>query len=456
MLNYDFLLISAILKTKDLTTVEKLKIGEDFLVSPECKSAFKYLRKYYHNPNTYGHVPSVETFQQTFVGFPIYDDINDSIEVICQEIRSRHLTHQLEEVAEKLIFHANNKDPYGGFNLLRERGITLTSQHDVNDDLPLAESADLLEQEYMMAEQNKGILGIPWPWSKMNEITMGMQKGHLIYVRAKAKTGKTMNMIAAAVHAYMHFNARVLVYSMEMRNVEINRIAACFIAGLDLQLASQGKLNPADKKRYFETNRMLKNMELQSTTKDGTRPRAWLTTSGEGSTGISSLKAKIIEFDPDIVLIDGVYLLYDEKSKKSDSDWKTILNISRSLKSMQKELKVRNPIRDFCLIGIIQSDDEDGMALAKYMRQDCDISILLQTIWDGEEMNSVKAIKWTVDSIRSGKPGCGYLNYFPCIDFSEREPPEEQKAPAPKRARMVTPNMPVFGGNIPTFGFGVK
>jgi len=456
MLQYDFLLISAILKTKDLTTVEKLKITEEFLVSPECKSAFKYLKWYYHNPITYGHVPSIETFRETFVGFPIYEDINDTLEVICQEIRTRYLTHQLEEVAEKLIFHASNKDPYGGFNLLRERGITLTSQHDVNDDLPLAESADILEQEYMMAEQNKGILGIPWPWPRMNEITMGMQKGHLVYVRAKAKTGKTMNMIAAAVHAYQHFNARVLVYSMEMRNAEINKIAAAYLTGLDLSLVAGGKLNPSDKKRYFETIRSLKNAETQSVRGEGTRPRAWLTTSGEGSTGISSLKAKIIEFDPDIVLIDGVYLLYDEKSKKSDSDWKTILNISRSLKSMQKELKVRNPIRDFCLIGIIQSDDDDGMALAKYMRQDCDISILLQTIWEGEEMNSVKAIKWTLDSIRSGKPGCGYLNYFPCLDFSEREPPEEVQKPVQKKGRMVTPSMPVFGGSLPTFPFGGK
>lgn len=454
-LNFDHLLISSILKSKDLSTVEKLKINEDFLVSPECKAAFKYLRKYYHNANTYGHVPSIETFQQTFVGFPIYDEINDSTEVICNEIRNRHLTHQIEQVAEQLIYFANARDPYAAFNLLREKSITLTSQHDVNDDLPLSASADLLEQEYLMAEQNKGILGTPWPWSRLNEVTGGMQRGHLIYVRAKAKTGKTMEMIAAAAHAYIHFNARVLVYSMEMRNIEINRIAACCIAGLDLELASKGKLNPADKKRYFEMNRRIANDELAAPA-EGERKRAWLTTSGEGSTGISSLKSKIIDFDPDIVIIDGVYLMFDEKSKKSDSDWKTILNISRSLKSMQKELKVKNPIRDFCLIGIIQSDDDDGMALAKYMRQDCDISILFQTEWEGEPMapGSTKYIKWTVDSIRSGKPGIGYLNYYPCIDFSEREAPMKSQE-APKKPKFVTPNVPTFGG-FPTFPLGAK
>lgn len=446
MLNHELLLISKILETKDFATVERLKVTDDSFLTSECRAAFKYLKKFYHNSTTFGHLPSPELFRQTFSGFPIYEDIPDSVEVLCHEIKTRQLRKDLEETAERILLYANNNDPFGGFNFLRERGITLTSDYEVNEDLPLAESADILEEEYRLAEENKGILGIPWPWARLNDVTMGIQKGHLIYVRAKAKTGKTTEAVAALIHAYKYFNARILVYSMEMVNSQINKLAACYYAGIDYELCCKGQLNPADKHKYFETLRMFKESEAAS----GVRGRAWLTTSGEGTTGISALKAKIIEFDPDIVLIDGVYLLYDEKSRKSDSDWKTIMNISRSLKSMQKELKVKKPVRDFAIIGIVQSDDDDGYALAKYMKQDCDVSILFQAGVD--EGTRQRYLKWTVDAIRVGKPGEGYLNFYPGLDYSERDPPQisadahQQGTPRrTQRGPAIIPNVPVFG-----------
>ncbi len=446
-LSYDHLLISAILTTKDLSTIEKLKINEDFLISPECKAAFKYLRKYYHNPTTYGHIPSIETFLQTFVGFPIREDPPDSVEVICQEIRSRYLKSELEQVADRLIYYASNNDPFTGFSFLRERGITLTSEHDVNDDLSLSGSVNKIRENYELAKSTKGMLGIPWLWPKLNKITMGMQKGHIVYVRAKTKVGKTVNMIANAVNAYKNFNARILVYSLEMNNIKINTIAAAFYANVDLLLATQGQLNPTDERRFFEALDLISSEEQQSLAND-TRPKAWLTTSGEGSTGISSLKAKIVEFDPDIVIIDGVYLLYDEKSRKSDSDWKTIVNISRSLKSMQKELKIRNPIRDFCLIGIVQSDKDDEIAMAKYIKQDCDISIVLKAAHQEEGNKLVRIGTYgEVDAIREGVPGDWFMNYIPGLDCSEAMPPD----PTPKQVAKSQPRG-IRSPVIPSFG----
>lgn len=450
MLNHELHLISAIIQTKDLATVEKLKITEDFFQSRECQAAFKYLRKYNKNSNTYGHIPSTDIFLNKFTGFPLVQGELEPLEVLCNEVREKYLTIQLEEAAERLMLCARNRDPYGGLNFFREKGISLVSEHDVNDDLTLAGSGNQIMDQYRESKERKGILGFPWPWVRLNEITQGIQKGHLIYIRAQTGTGKTMTTMAACVNAYKHFNARVLVYSLEMKNIEINTIAACYYGNIDLLGYYRGTLSPHDERRLEESVDILAREEMTSR-ENGARNRAWLTTSGEGTTGISSLKSKIIEFDPDIVVIDGVYLLFDEKSKKSDSDWKTIVNISRSLKSMQKELKIRNPIRDFCMIGIIQSDKDDEIAMAKYVKQDCDISMLLQAGWD-DGTNS-KYIRLVVDKVRKGKPGDVFMNYVPGLDWSEREPPVETKqAPSKKRSGFVAPNLPVFGGVFPTYG----
>lgn len=449
MLNHELLLISKLIETKDFSTIERSKITESSFITPEAKHAFKYLRKYYINPNTAGHIPSPETFLSHFSGFPLYTDISDSMEVLCHEIKTKQLRRELQQVAESLLLYADS-DPYAGYNFFRDQSINLTSNYEVNNDLLLSASVDEIKERYLKAKESKGILGIPWPWHRLNEVTGGMQKGHIIYVRAKTKTGKTMNMVAAAAHAYKYYNARVLVFSLEMNNIQINNLAACYIAGIDIGLVKSGKLNPADEQRFFETLAKLKEWETQSGD-SSLRSKAWLTTSGEGSTGISALKAKIIEFDPDIVIIDGVYLLYDEKSKRSDSDWKPIVNISRSLKSMQKELKTRQPLRDFCLIGIVQSDKDDEIALAKYIKQDCDISILLQGFYDEHQR---KTIRWEVDAIREGEPGEGYINYLPGLDYSEREPPQIQPEQSSQRQNNIkrSPRQAVIP-QVPTFGF---
>jgi hypothetical protein len=94
MLNTEYKLVHKILYEKNIQAVEKLKITKDFFKSEECRRAYEYLKEHYNNKNTYGHLPSFELFLERFPGFPPQQDIEDSIETLCEDIRKKYMLAQ--------------------------------------------------------------------------------------------------------------------------------------------------------------------------------------------------------------------------------------------------------------------------------------------------------------------------------------------------------------------------
>lgn len=440
MLSTEYQVILKVLETKDLAAVEKLKINESFFRTNEVRDAFTYLKGYYYNRNTYGQVPSYDLFKTRFPGFPPNNvPLEDSIEVLCEDIRRKHMLAQLGKISEKLNLLIQAGDPYPSIDFIRNAGLQFGAEHEVNDDMALELSANVLKENYYKTKENKGCVGTPWLWPTLTEITGGKQKGQLIYWRGQTGVGKSMNVIADCVHACKNFNERVLYYSLEMENWKVNRIAACFWAGIDLELCVRGQLNPADEKLYMETLDYLAS----------TGNVNWLTTSGQETTNVTSLMSKIRDFDPGCVVIDTTYQLSDG-SKKLDVDWKTVLNISRQLKQLQKRMKITTPPRNFYTIAIIQSDKDDGIALAKYIKQDCDLSIELKAQYD--TLIKKKYLQVSVDKIRDLPEGKKfYIDYAPGLSAAERMPHEEKAGIGKAKGPAIeAPTKPQFA----TFSFG--
>lgn len=414
MLQTEYLLIHKLLETKEIPTVEKLKITPNFFSSDECGKAYKYLLDHYRNKNTYGHLPSWDLFNQQFPGFPPPPPyVEDSLETLCEDVRKKFMLAEQGKIIEKLSYYIQAGKPYDGYNFIRQASMQLCYEHEVSDDLPLDKSSELIMERYLKAKENEGCLGTPWIWESLNKITGGKQKGHYILWRGKTKIGKSLNAIADAVNAWQNFNERILYFSLEMPNIQVNEVAACYLAKVSYAKFCNGSFNPAELEAFKSAlNYMCNN------------PDRWLTTSGEGRTSIASLIAKIREFNPDGLYIDTGLQLVDDTKNKIDNDWKTLLHISRELKQMQKNLKKSSPIRDFYQVVIVQADANDGIALAKYIAQDCDVSIVLKYQYDTVINKEYREVE--VDFIRKGKPGKFYIDFEPGISCAEREPAEER------------------------------
>lgn len=372
--NIEHLIICKVIELQDFHTVTKLKIDESFFISDsQTKEAFRYLRDHYHNEHTYGSVPSWQLFQTRFAGFP-WAYSYDSLATLCQELRRYKMRADLLTVSEEVQLTAE-VDPPKAMALMREAVTTMSTQHEITQDLTLAGSYEQLRAEYDNIANAQGVTGIPYPWAILNDDTQGMHPGNFIVFYGRPKSMKTWTALATGVNAYRH-GQRVLVWSLEMNEMQMLKRIACIFCKVDYDKFKKGQLDPVTANQIWQTLETIRDEELVRVTGNGHTPAILATQPrGEGS-GIAALQAKITEFRPDLVIVDGMYLMRDDRQKVRSIDWKSVAHISQDLKGTAR-------IFNIPIIGITQANrgaDKDPkkadlaeLAYADAIAQDCDL-----------------------------------------------------------------------------------
>lgn len=434
--NTELQFICKVIETQDFHTVEKLKIDESFFLGDaniisQTREAFRFIREHYHNDVTYGAVPSWALLQQRFYGFP-WTPSWDTLPTLCQELRRLKLRSQILSLADELNQRAD-VDPRAALEVVREAASTLVSQHEISNDLLLSAAGEQLYQEYQLVATGHGLTGIPWPWDVLNDDTQGMHKGELIIIYGRPKSMKTWMALYVACWAYMA-NMRVLVYSMEMHEVQILRRCAAIIAKVEYDKLKNGKLDPATMQRVFDILYQLRDEE-QAKGAGGHYPAILAVHPRSESSGVSTVQAKIKEFSPDLVIVDGLYLMRDDRVKARTIDWKSIAHISQDLKRTAGIMNV--PV-----IGVTQANrgaskdpaqaDLAELAYADALSQDCDLCMRVSKQKDTS--TGENEIVLSFPGSREGTLEHFVIHGLPAVNFGY------------KRATVKDPNNPQSGG----------
>lgn len=182
--------------------------------------------------------------------------------------------------------------------------------------------SDVLE---FYEKMKAGERGIPFPWPSVTEATMGMWPGDLILFAARLGVGKTWTLLQVALAAWKA-GARVLVATTEMTQ---ERMAQRFHA-MNLQLPysdfRRGQLQPFIEKKMYDAI-----AELMS--KDDGRLQV---IGGDFDFQIGNLAAAIHETLPDLVILDGAYLVQSEGANRNEQ----AANAFNSLKRLAQTAKV--------------------------------------------------------------------------------------------------------------------
>lgn len=372
--NVEHQLICKIVETQDFHTVAKLKVDETFFISDsQTKEAFRFIHEHFHNEHTYGSVPSWDLLTSRFAGFP-WCYSYDTLPTLCQEIRRYKMRADLQVMADE-IMQVADQDPNAAMALLRDGAIRMAQHHDITNDMLLSGAYEQLQANYNTLAQAHGVTGIPYPWQILNDDTQGMHPGQFIVIYGRPKSMKTWISLVIAAYAYLK-GMRVLIWSLEMTEIELLRRIASIIAGVDYDLFKKAKLDPAAVQRVWQILLSIRDEELLKVNAMG-HTSALLVTQPRGeASGTSALQAKIAEFNPDLVLVDGMYLMRDDRSRVRTIDWKAVAHISQDLKQTARIFKI--PI-----IGITQANrgaDKDPkkadlaeLAYADAIAQDCDL-----------------------------------------------------------------------------------
>jgi len=368
--------VSKIVERQDFHTVEKRKITEDFFFSPECRQIFLYLKTHFHAKPTFGSVPSFQLISQIFPGFQ-YTPSNDSLDTLLDQVRLAKMRIEALDWGEKILKLAEH-NPRKAAEALREAAAEMSSHHETSNELLLSDAYDILLDNYNTVASGHGITGLPWPWMPLNDATQGMHPGEFILIFGRPKSMKTWLALYVVAVLNMYANARVLIYSFKMSVVQIVRRIAAIRAVVNYKLLLGGKLQPADRDRFFYGLQCLKEEAKMLDANQPRRNPALLITEGDGVNGISFLQSKIRDFQPDLILIDGLYLMNDDRGGKKTVDWKAIAHISQDTKKTAREFKIpilataqanRGADKD------VRNADVSEIAYSDALGQDTDFSI---------------------------------------------------------------------------------
>lgn len=426
MSSIEHALLTKIIDDRDFHTIERAQITDEFFSTPESKELFKYLSEVYHNPISIGQVPSREMVRYRFPSFYPFAS-QDSVAVLAQQLRQEKIKTESLLLAQEIAEIAE-RNPYEALALLRNKSSSISALSEAGEDLSLASSYQMLLRQYERVQDNGGILGIPYPleWGPLNEETQGMQGGQFIVLFGRPKSMKTWIATWLAVWAYKNCRKRVLYYTREMTpKLMMQRIAAS-VARVDYKAFKNGKLQPELKARTFAILQELMQDETTVGAMNGHQPYLKVISDksashGGGGGGVGWLQSKIRDFQPDIVFVDGMYLMKDDRTKSRSVDWKNITHISQDLKITAQDF-------DIPVVGITQAnraadkskgEDLTELSYADALGQDADAVFRVSRVVKVDENTKQKTTELVLKApgLREGEFDGIVLEAKPAIDF---------------------------------------
>ena len=178
------------------------------------------------------------------------------------------------------------------------------------------------------SERTDMVTGVATGYTRLDQLTMGFQPSDLIIIAARPSMGKTALALNMATHAAVVEHVPVAIYSLEMSTDQLMMRMLCAEAHVDLSHVRRGYLETEEWNRLYDAADKLSQAPIYIDDTPSLSPL-------ELRARTRRLKA---ESDVGLVMID--YLQLMRGARRTDSREQEISEISRSLKSLAKELNI--------------------------------------------------------------------------------------------------------------------
>jgi replicative DNA helicase len=235
--------------------------------------------------------------------------IEASTGIIQEAYEARLSANELLDQAEGRIFRISQDRQQAGFTRIKEML------------WPTMERIETLQKS------GKAITGVPSGFKDLDELTSGFQKSELIIVAARPSMGKTAFVLNVTAHAAAEKHG-VAVFSLEMSKDALVQRMLCAEARVDSQHVRRGRLKDQDFTQLARAAGWLQTCPI------------WIDDSPALTLLEMRSKARRLRADNDLGMIVVDYLQLMRSPEYSDNRVQEISDISRSLKSLARELEV--------------------------------------------------------------------------------------------------------------------
>lgn len=313
-------IINKILKDGSTDILTRNDITEDYFI--QYKDHYSYI---INHKNEFGNVPDLETFVSKFSDFDVIS-VNESEDYLISTFREEYLYSKSVPIIEKLA-ELLQTDSYEAVSYLRTQLNVLQIPTDKKGIDIINNSEERLE-EYLKVKNNPDTYFIPTGFKELDNIIGGFHKGEeLVVLFARTGQGKSWILIKMLEHAWK-MNLRVGLLEPEM---SANKTGYRFDT-VHKNISNRSLLKGDDIQGYEKYIGSLKKSNIPFIV---AHPKHF-----NRKVTVGKLKSFVESNNLDILAIDGISYLTDERKERGDSRTTQLTNISEDLMDLSIDLGI--------------------------------------------------------------------------------------------------------------------
>lgn len=319
----------------ELRSFVDAKITAEFFPDEKWKSVYIFLLNHWKKYSAPPTEDVVKASFPTYAGKWITNDLQP-VQYYIDQLRHRrenfiYLT-ALQAAADVV---ADDEDPEKHSNLrriLHEALVQAKTETGSTRDTDLVSGAEAIIQRLAERRESPGHLrGLPTGFDGIDYVTGGLQPEQFIVITGVPKSGKSSFLLYMAKH--IHSLGKVpLFVGFEMSNQEQEDRLVSLISGVSLTKIMNGS---TERKEFWKVQKALRRLkDLNSFI---------LSADVTSTTTVSNLQAKIADYQPDVLFVDGIYMMESDRldpRQYPKGSPQVLTDISRSLKQLAQSARI--------------------------------------------------------------------------------------------------------------------
>lgn len=309
---------------RDLRPAIESKLISEFFTDPDHRKVWDYMVEHWQE---YGVLPTAKTIKGNWPTYRLLR-VEEPYQLCIDRVIEQRRVFLASAMAAEINAALTDEEPdvEGVLEAVAHGVSQLAIETGSSADIDLTATwEERLEEYAALKNLEGGLRGIPTGFPTIDEATAGLQDEQLVTLVALPGIGKSMIALVVAMSAQV-FGKKVLFITFEMSNEEQAMRYDAALAGLSHHRLMTGQLN--DREHKVLRRALAKSVAL---------PPFYMSADREGMT-VSHVRAKIEQFKPDVVLVDGVYLMQDEFGETDER--KILTNMTRAFKRLAQSRKV--------------------------------------------------------------------------------------------------------------------
>lgn len=315
--------ISKILLSQDLSILENNNIEAEEFIGYEDEINYIVEHK-----KEYGNVPDKVSFLSKFPEFEIVE-VTESDQYLIDTLREEFLFQKSIPIVQK-VAKLLNTDANAAVEYMLQSVKSLQPDYKIKGTDIIAEAEERYEQ-FLERKEHQDNWFFTTGFKELDDIIHGFQRGEeLVCIFARVNQGKSWISEKMCVHIWQ-LGYNVGYVSPEMSAISVGYRLDTLFHNFSNSGLMWGKdsINEADYKDYIDDLKNNKHKFVVSTPLDFHRKIT-----------VTKLKNWVTQFQLDMIAIDGITYLTDERYQRGDSKTTTLTNISEDLMSLSIELKI--------------------------------------------------------------------------------------------------------------------